>query len=544
MEKAKMMRVPSVARDGSVKPRGAVAGPVSGIGARPVMRMLRDSPSGVLAARLTPVPESRDEIRRSWRRAAALAMDFIHNSGRLKGAVDQVIADTVGSELILKPTPDYVKLGWSKEYAVEWAKLVKTDWKKYAWNPRECDHRGKFTVPQLVAISLRWHIAFGETTGILTHFDAGQRARYGIRTGSKVLLVPPPRMVQDTNDALRLFQGVYHDENGRAEAYLFEEKEKGFPKKVRYPAYDASGRPVVMHIFDPLDAGDVRGISQLTPILKQHAQTEVAREATLQTLIVQTFFAAVLTSKLPAAEAIESLQELAKGGGGAGQAIYDNVLGYLGSTLDRAAEGGVSLTGGSRIPVLGPDEDLQFRQAQSPGDNYLPLTQSLDRDMARAIGVTYGAYTMDHSDATYSSVRMDNATIWPVVIRRREHQAAPEYQMIYEQWLDEMVETGRLPFRGGLTNYRTNREAANWAQWQGPEKPTADDLKSEKAASERIANGTSSIPREAELKGVDADELFDERSADHKRYVEAGMRSPYDRDAPAPAQPVEVQNTN
>jgi len=535
-----MMRVPNVARDGTVMPR-RMAGDMAG---QASMRMLRDSPSGVLAARLTPVADSREEIRRSWRRASALALDFIHNSGRLKGAVDQVIADTVGSELILKPAPDYAKLGWSKDEAVAWSKLVKAEWKKYAWNPRECDHRGKFTVPQLVAISLRWHIAFGETTGILTHFDAQQRARYGIRTGAKTLLVPPPRLVQDTIDAQRLFQGVYHDENGRPDAYLFEEKRNGFPKKVRYPAFDASGRPVVMHIFDPLDADDVRGISQLTPILKQHAQTEVAREATLQTLIVQTFFAAVLTSKLPAAEAIESLQELAKGGGDAGKAIYDNALGYLASTLDKASEGGVSLTGGSRIPVLGPDEDLQFRQAQAPGDNYLPLTQSLDRDMARAIGVTYGAYTMDHSNATYSSVRMENASVWPVVIRRREHVAAPEYQMIYEQWLDEKIETGGIPFKGGVSNYRANRDSANWAQWQGPEKPTADDLKSEKAASERIANGTSSVPREAELKGADADELFDERSTDHKRYVDAGMRSPYDRDAPAPAQPVEVQPGN
>lgn len=535
------MRVPNVARDGTVLPRGTA---VSGT-PRPVMRMLRDSPSGVLAARLTPVSDSRDEIRRSWRRAAALALDFIHNSGRLTGAVDQVIADTVGSELILKPAPDFARLGWTKEEATAWAKLVKAEWKKYAWNARECDHRGKFTVPQLVAISLRWHIAFGETTGILTHFDADQRARYGITTGSKTLLVPPPRLLQDTNVGERLWQGVYHDANGRPEGYLFEEKHSGFPKRVRYPAYDASGRPVVMHIFDPLDADDVRGISKLTPILKQHAQTEVAREATLQTLIVQTFFAAVLTSKLPSAEAIESLQELAKGSGDGstlGKSIYDNVLGHLGATLDRASEGGVSLTGGSRIPVLAPDEALEFKQAEAPGDNYLPLTQSLDRDMARAIGVTYGAYTMDHSDATYSSVRMENASIWPVVMRRREHVAAPAYQMIYEQWLDEMIEVGRVPFKGGLANYRANRDAATWAQWQGPEKPTADDLKSEKAASERIANGTSSIPREAELKGVDADELFDERSADHQRYVDAGMRSPYDRDAPAPAQPVEVQN--
>ncbi|MAY63989.1 MAG: capsid protein [Rhizobiales bacterium] len=535
------MVVPLVARDGTVRKRAA-----SSVAKGTVMRMLRDTPGGVLAARLTPIVDSREEVRRSWRKAAALALDFIHNSGRLKGAVDQVIADTVGSELILKPKPDAAALGWTQEEATAWAKLVKAEWKKYAWNPRECDHRGKFTVPQLSAIALRWHIAFGEVTGLLTYFDAGQRARYGIRTGTKTLLVPPPRLVQDTMDMQGLFQGVYHDENGRPVGYLFEERQNGFPKKVRYPAIDAAGTPVVMHIFDPQDATDARGISQLTPILKQHAQTDVAREATLQTMIVQTYFAAVLTSKFPAGEAIEALKELGSSGNAElGKAVYENALGYLASTLDKAAEGGVSLTaGGSRIPVLAPDEDLQFRGSQTPGDNYLPFTQSLDRDMARAIGITYGAYTMDHSNATYSSVRMENASVWPVITRRREHVAAPLYQMIYERFLDEAIETGGIPFKGGLANYRRNKDAASWAQWQGPEKPTADDLKSEKAASERIANGTSSVPREGELKGIDTDELFDERRADHQRYVDAGMRSPYDRDAPAPAQPVELQNTN
>ena len=72
---------------------------------RPTARYLRDTNSGVIASRVAPLTNHRDDVRRSWQRAAGLAMDMIQNSGRLKGATDQVLADTVGVGLTLAPEP-------------------------------------------------------------------------------------------------------------------------------------------------------------------------------------------------------------------------------------------------------------------------------------------------------------------------------------------------------------------------------------------------------------------------------------------------------
>ena len=165
--------------------------------------------------------------------------------------------------------------------------------------------------------------------------------------------------------------------------------------------------------------------------------------------------------------------------------------------------------------------------AKIPGQDFLPFSNSLARDMARTIGITYGGLTMDWTAATYASTRMENASIWPVVMRRRERIAAPMCQMVYQNWLDEEVGEGRIPFKGGYGVFRANRERVSTANWQGPAKPTADDAKSARASSERLSNGTSSIAIETGDLGVDADALFEERQREHQRYVDAGMVSPY-----------------
>ncbi|MBC7311711.1 MAG: phage portal protein, partial [Rhizobium sp.] len=143
--------------------------------ARPTAAYLRDTPSGVIASRPASLREHRDEVRRIWWRAAGLAMDLIQNSGRLRGATDQIIADTVGVELALNPKPDLTRFGYSDREAIEWVRLVKGRFKTWAWNPIECDFRAKFTLPQQTDIGIRHWLAFGESLGVVDYLPRSQR---------------------------------------------------------------------------------------------------------------------------------------------------------------------------------------------------------------------------------------------------------------------------------------------------------------------------------------------------------------------------------
>lgn len=522
------------AMSGLIKPDGTplVAATKS---ARPTARYLRDTKSGVIASRPASLTSHREDVRRSWQRAAGLAMDLIQNSGRLKGATDQVLADTVGVGLTIAPDPDLSGLGYDDKEKADWIRLVKKRWQSFWKSARECDMRGKLTGPQMVDIGLRWHIAYGEATGVFDFFTAPDRARYGITSGTKLCLVPPSRLVQDTSPTEVLYQGVRHDGKGRPVSYRFHTTSGGVKSKRDYAAFDADGRPLVMHIFDPMDATDVRGISQLAPAFRKHIQAEMLDDATLQMAILQTVFAITLTSEAPSQDAYEALEILKEEGGDVGKAYGQEYLDFLGAQLDRAAESKISVGADPQVSHLGPGEKLGLETARVPGQDFLPFSNSLARDMARTIGCSYGGLTMDYSKATYSSVRMENSSIWSVVMRRRERIAAPMCQAVYGNWLDEEIGEGRIPFKGGYRAFRANRDRVCVANWQGPPKPTADDLKSAKASSERMRNGTSSVEDETGDLGIDADALFERRQRLHQRYVEEGMESPY---AARSAQPV------
>lgn len=498
-------------------------------------KWLRDTRSGVIASRPAYLRESRDEIRVAWQRTAALAIDLIQNSGKLRGAADQVITDTVGTGLKLNPTPDLASLGYDDKEKREFVDLIKKRWKRYANNPAECDLRGKLTINQQVDIGIRWNLAYGETLGLVCYMGSAERRKYRIRSGTKICLVPPSRLIQDTNEMERMFQGVKTDINGRPVAYRLKDRNFGTDHNRDYPAFDREGRPLVMHIFDPFDATDMRGISVLAAAFRRLIQHEILVDATLQTAVLQTVFAATLTSPDPSAQAFEALSALEELDGEDGKALKTDMLGYFQSRLDRARDSTINVSGDPQVSHLVPGEDFKLHAVQAPGETFFPLNTALDREVARAIGISYSSFALDHNNATYSSVRMENASVWPVVERRRARGPARQCQITYEAWLDEEIGEGRIDFKGGYQAYRANRGKVCSAIWHGPPKPSADDKKSAQASTERLSNKTSALAIEASEMGLDSDELFELQKAEHDRYVAAGMTSPHAGRLPGPS---------
>ncbi|MBZ9822332.1 phage portal protein [Mesorhizobium sp. CA4] len=482
---------------------------------------LRDTRSGIIMARGATLTEHREQVRAVWRRAAALVSDIVQNSGRLRGAVDQVLADTVGEELVLTPKPKLAKLGYSDKEAIEFVALVKDWWKRRAWNPRECDFRGKFIMPQQVDMAIRSDIVFGEAIAVLEYWPKALRRRYGVVSGTKVLMMSPATLVQDTNSLEGLYQGVIHDENGRPVAYRFRENRDGMIVKKDYRAFDREGRPNVVHVFDPAEPTDVRGISRLAAAMRRYLQHDTLVDTTIQMGILQTTMAFALTSPNPSKDAFEALAAIED------DEFSESYMDYFHGALERAEKSKISISGDPQISQLGPGEKLELLSTGVPGPQFLPVSAELSRDLARALGITYGGLTMDNTSATYSSVNMDNASIWPIVTRRRSRTAAPICQAYYEAGLDEEIGEGRIPFKGGYEAFDANREDVLWTLWNGPAKPTADDGKSAKAATERLINGTGTFEDECAARGFDPEEVFESRVRWHKRFVDAGLPSPF-----------------
>lgn len=492
---------------------------------------MRDTQSGIMAKRPASLREHRDEVRRIWTRAAGLAMDLLQNSGKLRGAADQIIADTVGVELQLSPKPDLSRFDYTPEEATAWVRQLKADWKVYSWNPLECDFRAKWTIPQMTDIGVRHWLAFGESVGMCTYLPISQRLP-GTVMGTKTLLLSPHQLVQDTSEVEGMFQGVIHDAYGRPVAYRFEQKRDGLNYKADYPARDGDGRQMVFHAFDPFSSDDVRGISVLTPVFRKWLMGENVDDATAELAFLQTIYSATLTSDRPSAEAFEAFEAMTSTSA-AGKDLASDLVNYYKAQFDRAAESEIRLGVGAGISQLAPGEDLSFKNVTTPGPNHKEFIGSINREAARALGISYGGYTLDYTDATYSSTQMENAALWPIARRRTDRIASPHVLVPYASWLDERIETGMTPFKGGVEAYRANREAILWALCVGPSKPTADDLKKAKGQSERILNGVGTLEQEISEDGGDPEEVFENRLYWHKRYLDAGMRSPFERGLPS-----------
>jgi lambda family phage portal protein len=525
------VRVPA----GSGRPTFAAATAVEPVrSVRPQMRYLRGDRSGILNMRRAVTRDAKVDVREAADRAAALAVDFMHNSGWLAGAADQIISDTVGTELKLNARPDLTALGYTPAEQTAWSRKVEEEWRRWAWNPHECDLAGVSTIPEMTDGVIRHFLGYGEAFGVLDYMTVRRRRVHGVETGTKVSLISPHRLPRTTREFEGLEQGIFLDAIGRPIRYRFKRRDGGMDVDADIAARD------VIHVMDRGDnPGSLRGISVMAPILKVLAQYDQLADATLATALMQAIFAATITSPEPSEQAFQAIQTLAdtEMPGGWVASEWDALIGTLqadfaevwAQRFEALKSGGVNLSDSARVAHLGPGEELHFKTAATPGSQYIPFSQNLQREMARRLGVTFESFTGDHSSATYSSVRMGISSIWPIVTRRRERVAAPFVQSIYETWLEESIAEGRIELRGGYQAYLANKQRVVWAEWRGPEQPSADPYKDALANKVGLETGGTTLQRIYAAKGLDWEEEVEQAGREIAKLGEIGMTVPHGR---------------
>ena len=477
--------------------------------------------------------DGKVDILEAADRASALATDFLHNSGWISGAADQIVADTIGTELKLNARPDLSRLGYSEAEASAWSRLVEAEWKRWAWDASECDLAGKMTVPEMLDAVVRTYLAYGEAFGVLDFIPIAARRHYGLTTGTKVSLVAPHRVPRVTREFEGLEGGIFHDARGRALYYRTRRRESGIDVDRDIHASD------VIHVMDRgLNPGSPRGISAIAPVLKVLSQYDQLADATLATALMQTIFAATIKSPEASEQAIQAIQTLAEteepyGFEGNWQAhvggIAQDLIDVWGMRINALKEKGISMSDPARINHLGPGEEFQMHTAATPGSQYLPFSQNLQREMARCLGITFESLAMDHSGASYSSVRMGVSTIWPITSRRRERVAVPFAQALYEKWLEESIAEGRIPLRGGLRAFQAHKQKVVWAEWRGPEKPSADPYKDALSNKVELETGATTLQRIYAAKGLDWEEEIDQAGKEKAKLDAMGIPAPHGR---------------
>ena len=291
----------------------------------------------------------------------------------------------------------------------------------------------------------------------------------------------------------RIRCGIEFDRVGRRVAYHFRRRHPGdstdqgevIPETVRVSAED------VLHVFRPIDAGQIRGLPHVAPamvrlfLLDQYDDAELDRKKTA------AMFAGFITKTAPEEQLMGELEDAEDGTGIA------------------------SLEPGT-LQVLLPGEDVKFSAPADVGGGYEAFQYRTLLSIAASVGLPYHLVTGDVRQANYSSLRAEL-----VEFRRRIGQlqhgviAHQLCRPIWRRWLEDAVLSGALDLE--------NLDTALPVQWIPPRWDWVDPLKDIQAQLLAIEAGLLSRRKAVEATGYDIEEIDRENAADRDRAGGLGL---------------------
>lgn len=480
-------------------------------------------PNTFLAGFRPALRESQDVAATSWEKQAARILFGFYNSGLIRGMLESSTSMVVGTGLRMSARPDAKALGWKPDFAQQFAEQFEAEFQAWASNPYNCDASGQLTFGQIQEAYHWSSLGYGEGLALMPYID-----RPGSPWRTKIKLLPPSRIV-NKSDGVNLVQGVRVDGWGMPQSYvLFEKDANGALVEREVQARDASGRPNVIHRFMATIAA-TRNTAELGAGMKSWRQYDQISDATLTKRMIQSVFAATMTSELKGIAGFEGIMTQHDGGGdflNLGGFAAEKGKWYDGARLDLSQHG--------RIAHLFPGDELKFTEASSEADDVDKVARWLWLEVCAAIGISYETGTGDYRGATYSSVRMAGAKEWQNVLRRRSGLISPLCQVAAEAVLEEAIATGRISVPGGLAAYQQNKAAMANCIWRGPRQPQADDFKTASAHQVRKEMGATTLETIFADYGEDWDDALEQQKRENDFAAARGLPLPWSL-PPAPA---------
>jgi lambda family phage portal protein len=291
-------------------------------------------------------------------------------------------------------------------------------------------------------------------------------------------------------------QSIEFDAIGRRVAYHFLRRHPGdvtdpglAGEIVRIPASE------IVHIIDPVDAGQLRGVSRFAAsivklfLLDQYDDAELDRKkvAAMHALFITT---PAPTEPLDAAEGRDENDE---------------------RTIDLQP---------GQITMLEPGEEVQTSNPAESGQTYEPFQYRTLLQVSAALGVPYAYLSNDMLRANYS-----NSRLALLEFRRRVEayqHAVMVWQMcrqVWARWMDTAVLAGAIH----IPDYQQRRREHLGCNWLPPKWDWVDPLKDARAEIEQIGAGLKSRTQALAERGFDAEQVDAEIAGDRAREKRLGL---------------------
>jgi lambda family phage portal protein len=456
------------------------------------------------------------EINREKTILDARGRDIVRNTGYMQGAGSIHKDSIVGAQFRLNAKPDYKVLGLDEVWAEEFQVEAESQFALYAESP-DCwpDASRVNTLTSLVRLGIGGFFSSGEVVATMEWLRERNRP-----FATAMQMVDPDRLSNphDVADTEFLRRGVERDMRGAPQAYHFRMAHPGdltMSNKLytwkRVPIRKPWGRLMVLHIIEQMRPDQTRGIAEMVAVLKEMRMTKKFHDVTLQNAVVNATFAAAIESELPPEVAFESIG-MGEGISTYSQKLLEAIAEYQGSARNINIDG-------VKIPHLYPNTKLKLLPAGSVGGVGEDFEQSLLRNVASALGLSYEQFSRDYSNTNYSSARASMNETWKYMQSRKKSVADRIANALYYAWLEEAINSNKISSmpRNAPSFYEgLNRDAYCRASWIGASRGQIDELKETQAAVLRIAAGLSTLEDECGKLGKDYREVLEQQLREKK----------------------------
>lgn len=290
-----------------------------------------------------------------------------------------------------------------------------------------------------------------------------------------------PSLTQDLDNGHRIISGVEFDAEDTVVAYHVYRDPPGSSfvarnEAVRIPASD------MLHVFDSLFPGQVRGLSWLAPVLLKMRDRDDASDAMLMQLKVASLITGFIRDADGTAAGLDGEED--------------------GASLNVSLEPGA-------MRVLPMGTEVSFSQPGQGLSQAIEFLRAQDREIAAGVGLTFESLTGDLGEANYSSAR-----VGILEFRRRAEMLqislieGMALRPLWNWWIRARAIAGELPIKDAdLKDFLSVRFVAPGWQWVDPKK----EVEAEVLA---INAGLKSREEAVASRGRDVDEIDAERARD------------------------------
>jgi lambda family phage portal protein len=326
----------------------------------------------------------------------------------------------------------------------------------------------------------------------------------------------------------RIEMGIEFDPRNKRVAYHFYKRAPGevtdgtvvsSHETVRIPAER------VMHIFRPINIGQMRGVPHTLAGMVTLAMLDLYDDAELERKRTAALFAAFVTRNTDE-EADSALNS-----------VIDPATGVM--TLPRSGGATQGLEPGAVIP-LEDGENVEFSEPADVGGQYEAFQYRQLLRAAAGFGVPYANMTGDLKAVNYSSIRAGLVEFRRKVETMQHNVLVFKFcRVVWNAFLDAATVQGLAPWTAA--EYRRNRRLHRRVKWLPPKWDWVDPVKDRQAEKIAVDNGWKSRSDVIEAEGYDPEETDERILADQERAKTLGIELG-DKTKPAPTPPAPGTN--